>query len=120
MFAIWPIAGTPSRGSVSSEATKSQIQRPPSGGLLFAGHHWITERRAFMYSSRSEAKVDPYPEVESKRATNSSQSDLFGRHPYLDGRLDLAIGCWDMVVDRQALSRRRLAERLCFPLSELS
>jgi hypothetical protein len=74
-----------------------------------------------MYSSRSETKVDDlHPEVESRRAAISSQSELFGCHHDLDGRLDLAIGCWDKVVDRQALSRRRPAERLGFPLSELS
>lgn len=73
-----------------------------------------------MHGSRSEAKVDPHPELESKRAAISGQSDLFGRHPYLDGRLDLAIGCWDIVVDRQALSRRRPAERFGLPLSKPS
>ncbi len=50
-------------------------------------------------------RVHMRPEVESKRAAIISQSDVFGRHHYLDGRLDLAIGCWDKVADRQTLNR---------------
>lgn len=72
-----------------------------------------------MPSSRSKSQGSTYtPNLESKRAAISGQSGLFGRHPYLDGRLGLAIGCWDMVVDRQALSRRRVAERFGFLLSK--
>src|SRR5882762_7071250 len=59
-------------------------------------------------------RVHMRPEVESKRAAIISQSDVFGRHHYLDGRLDLAIGCWDKVADRRTLNRSEAQ----FPLAK--
>ena len=72
--------------------------------FLFAGHLSMVDRCGLLCDSRSDAKVSPHPEVESKRAAISSQTDLSGRDHYRDGRLDLAIVVWDKVAGRQTLN----------------